>query len=310
MERGAWGWAAVLCVCSSVAWAGPRSGYAGRGIVYDWYASNYGGIPESYVFSPGYTARFGYPLTTGALVRPGVYWPAPMPMSVVPNSPMSPPPDALPAQISPWINLPGPKIDPAEKPVVLSSAAARLKALKLQANGDQYLRKQMWYHANVNYKQAISAADDLAEAHLRYGIALSVLKRFDEALKQFKRAVFINPALARSAVTLESLLGPDSRLIRSSLLIAAADWLEADLGNADRLFVMGVLLHFNQDERAQELFSAALPISGNAAYIAAFLPEGKAAAPQIVPPPAPKGMKLQKPPAAAVEAPPSPGLDN
>ncbi len=313
MERGAWGIAAVLAwSCSAIADGDPgrndRRFSGGHGIEYRWYSSFPNVVPRGYVYSPGYTAVWGYPLTTGAIISPGYYWPAPMPMSVMPGSPLSAPHDALPSQISPYEKFPGPKIDPAEKPVLLSSTSARLKSLKLQVNGDQYLRKQMWYHANVNYKQAVAAADDQAEAHLRYGISLAAMKRFDEALSQFKRAVFINPDLPRLNLTLETLFGPSSQVVRSSLLSAAADWLQADLGNADRIFVMGVLLHFNGDARAQELFSAALPISGHASYIAAFLPEGKVKPPQPAPQPGVKN-GVQLPPAPVpIDAPPAPGL--
>ena len=313
MKHGLAKFAAVVWVSScSIAHGGSgwyshrHDGY--RGTEFRWYSASPGYVPATYIYYPGYTAVWGASLTTGAVISPGYYWPEPMPMSVMPNSPLMPPSDALPAQISPLTKLPGPKIDPAEKPVLLSSTAARLKSLKLQLAGDQYLRKQMWYHANVNYKQAVAAADDQAEAHLRYGVGLAVMKRFDEALVQFKRAVFIDPQAPNANLSLQSLFGPESHVVRSSLLSAAADWLQADLGNADRIFVMAVLMHYSGDERAQELFSAAQSISGGAPHIAAFLPEGTAKPPISAAPKTPKH-GLQLPPAPMpTDAPPAPGL--
>jgi tetratricopeptide (TPR) repeat protein len=186
---------------------------------------------------------------------------------------MQPPFDALPAQRNPWDQVPGPKGDPALKPVLPSSAAARLRGLNYQAEGDQNLRLQLWQRAYANYRQAVNVADDLAEAHLRYGITLAMLNRFDQAAREFRRAVHVDPNLPSAEFQLETLFGPDSRLVRSSLISRVSAWADEDVADVDRLFVLAVLLHFDGDERAQELFSAIAELTqGDAQYAVVFLP--------------------------------------
>ena len=246
------------------------------------YASPYGyGLPMSY----------GYPVTYGTLTSPGYYWPASTPMSRMVDSPMMPPVNALPANISPWGDLPEPKAkaDPSERPVLPSSAAATLKARNSMAEGDQHFREHQWQKAYLSYRQAVRYAEDLAEAHLRYGIVLAILHRYDRAELEFKRAVFIDPALPQSEFTLEKLFGPDSRLARMSILSRLAEWANEDIADPQRLYVLGVMLHFDQDERAHELFSAASKLTGGASYILAFLPSA---------------------PPATNDEPPKPGLED
>jgi len=214
----------------------------------------------------------GYPAGYGGIAYPGAYLPYPLPMSEMPNSPLTPPPDALPAQRSPWEDLPRPKNDPALRPVIPSSAAARLRGLEYQADGDQSLRQQLWQRAYVNYRQAFNVADDLAEAHLRYGIVLALLNRQDQAAREFRRAVHVDPSLPTSKFSLESLFGPDSRLVRSSFLSRITQWAEEDVRDPERLFVLGVLLHFDGDDRAQELFSAVVQMTDGAEHAVVFLP--------------------------------------
>ncbi len=239
---------------------------------------------------PGYPTWVygGYPTTYGSIVYPGYYWPYPLRPSEMPGSPMMAPADALPVQRDPW-NAPAvPKTDPAHRPVVTSSAAARAKALNFLAEGDQYVRQQKWQTAYSAYRQAVQLADDLPEAHLRYGIVFAILGRYDRAAMEFRRAVHVDPSLPESAFSLEMLLGPDSKLWRTSILSRVAEWVEEDVADPERLFVLGVLLHFNRDPRAQDLFSAAARLTRNADHVMAFLARG---------------------PMKAKDAPPEPGLD-
>lgn len=216
---------------------------------------------------------YGYPAMYGTVVHPGYYLPYPITASEMPNSPMQAPPDALPTQRNPWDQVPGPKTDPALNPVIPSSAAARLRGLNYQVEGDQNLRQGLWQRAYVNYRQAVNVADDLAEAHLRYGITLAMLNRFDQAAREFRRAVHIDPSLPTSEFNLATLFGPESRLVRNSLVSRVTAWANEDVTAPERLFVLAVLLHYEGDERSQELFSAIVQMTeGDAQYAVVFLP--------------------------------------
>jgi hypothetical protein len=275
------------------------------GRVYGPFDFGYPSYGSPIVAAPGIVVTWGYPVMYGTVVVPGDYWPQPLPLSRMPDSPLMPPANALPPHVGPWgdLPIPKPKTDPAERPVMPSSAAARLKALEWMAQGDQDFRQHLWQRAYANYRQAVNLADDLAEAHLRYGIVFAILRRYDRAQLHFRRAVFIDPSLPQSDFTLEKLFGPDSKLVRMSILARVADWANEDIADPARLFVLGVLMHFDQDERAQELFSAAFQLTGGASHIVAFLPraapqgseEPPAIPPAPLPPPHPNGPDLPLP---------------
>lgn len=163
--------------------------------------------------------------------------------------------------------------DPTKVPVSPSSPAARLRSLQHQARGDQRLREQKWSEARGAYRAAVDAAPDRAEAHLRLGLSLVTIQSYDSAIRELKRAVFIDPAIPTSGNQSKILFGPDSGLVRSSIISKVTDWVREDYRNSDRLFVLGVLLHFEGDARSREFFEAArrMKRKGDNSHILAFL---------------------------------------
>ena len=174
--------------------------------------------------------------------------------------------------------------DPSKVPVVPSSPAARLRSLEHQARGDQRLRDQKWSEARAAYRAAVDAAPDRAEAHLRLGMSLVTIQSFEPAIRELKRAVFIDPTIPTSGNQSKILFGPESALVRSSIISKVTDWVREDYRDSDRLFVLGVLLHFEGDARGREFFEAArrMKRKGDSSHIMAFLggakgPEGEPA---------------------------------
>lgn len=163
--------------------------------------------------------------------------------------------------------------EPSKVPVVASSPAARLKSMDYQARGDQRLRAQKWSEARAAYRSSVDAAPDRAEAHLRLGLCLVAIQRFDSAIHEFKRAIFIDPQLAQSGKVSKVIFGPDSQVVRASIISKLTDWVKDDYANPDRLFLMGVMLHFEGDPRSQEFFEAARRMKrmGDVSHIASFI---------------------------------------
>ena len=180
--------------------------------------------------------------------------------------------------------------DPSKVPVVPSSTAARLKSLEHQTRGDQRLREQRWADAWAAYRSSVDAAPDRAEAHLRLGLCLVAMLRYEPAIREFKRALFLDPTIPKSGKISSTLFGPDSQLVRSSILSKLSDWVREDYRDPDRLFVLGVVLHFEGDPRGQEVFEAALRMKrkGDVSHISSFLgsPAGAVKGPVGVPIPA------------------------
>ena len=97
--------------------------------------------------------------------------------------------------------------------------------------------------------------------------------RYEPAIREFKRALFIDPTLPKLGKISATLFGPDSQIIRSSILSKLSDWVREDYRDSDRLFVLGVVLHFEGDPRGSEVFEAALRMKrkGDASHISSFL---------------------------------------
>ena len=231
------------------------------------------GFSQSFVVNPGlgYSGYYGpiysrslvYRVGDPSLYQQGLDWP--QPVSVFPG------PVANATLLDPHPK--GSPVEPSQVPVVPSSPAARLKSLDLQARGDQRLRQQKWSEARAAYRSAVDAAPDRAEGHLRLALCLVVIQRFDSAIHEFKRALFIDPQIPQLGKFSKALFGPDSQLVRTAMISKLTDWVREDYTNPDRLFLMGVILHFEGDTRGREFFEAALRMKrkGDTSHLGLFI---------------------------------------
>ncbi len=159
----------------------------------------------------------------------------------------------------------------AMPPVIPSSAEARERSLEQQAYGDENLRRQKWSLACLNYRQSIDAAEDRAPAHLRLGFAYTATRHFTLAVREFKRGLALDPAMAQSGDRLDAIFGPDSEDVRGSIQHRIASWVRDDMHDPDRLFLLGLWLHYDDDPRGREVLEAALSRAGDGDHIVAFL---------------------------------------
>lgn len=196
----------------------------------------------------------------------GTFMPQPMQMNPFP-APMSWGPVSVPFIPVPIVMAPPKSISQP------SSLASKQKSQELQAKGDLKMRDQKWADARTAYSAAISAAPERAEPHLRLAYCNTATMRFDAAVEQLKLALTIDPELPRKGATLETVFGPGSPILRSSIINKLEIWAAENQLNADRRFLLGVMLHFNGDKRAEEVLEAAvrLSASSNTEHIYAFL---------------------------------------
>lgn len=219
-----------------------------------WASPAYIGVPYPY----GYTAPGPFIYGLEQLTNPGSFTPNVVPLSGIPQRNA-----AIPIVVPDLADGLGPiqqvdaKTDPSQRPVVPSSTAAKLKSLEKQAFGDEQLRKQQWAKAYVEYRAAVDAAPDRAEAHYRLGFLFVAMNHYASAVREFKRAVFLDPTLPQTGDKLAVLFGPDSQILRTSIVHKMADWLRDDIRDPDRLFLFGLLLHYEDDARGREVFEAA-----------------------------------------------------
>ena len=288
------------------------------------YASHYGSHHSGYVGAPiyvtspfvygGYTAPGPYIYGLERMINPGAFTSNVAPMAgnlprltaITPSGPDLA--DGLGV-----IQPAGPKMDPSQRPVEPSGAAARLKSLEKQAFGDEQFRKQQWAKAYFEYRAAVDAAPDRADAHYRLGFVFVAMQHTSSAVRELKRAVFLDPTLPQTGDRLSVLFGPNSQIVRSSILHKVADWLREDIRDPDRLFLFGVLLHYEDDARGREVLEAAKRMSENSGrftdHIVAFLSQPVAPPNPDAPKPDPELIDLPKllpQPVAPIGAGPAP----
>lgn len=311
-------------------WSGYTPYGVGYGYVSPWgsapYGYSYGGGPSIVFMAPvSVTAPGPYIYGLGSLTNPGSFTPnlAPLDGALRPSAVSSPvQPDFADGlgQAQPAVG----RLDPSQVPVAESSAAAKLKSLERQSIGDEKFRKQLWAQAYIDYRAAVDTAPDRAEAHYRLGFVFVALQHYGSAVREFKRGVFLDPTLPQTGAKLAIVFGAHSQIVRTSLMHKVAEWLRDDIRDSDRLFLLGVMLHFEDDTRGREVFEAAQRMASlgekSTDHITAFLslPVEQPAGPQPVPggidlPPLPKpqparvGIGLA--PAARDNLPPAPTPD-
>ncbi len=153
-----------------------------------------------------------------------------------------------------------------------STPAAKQKALRNIRLGDAHFRNGSYLLAHSEYRKAAEHAEDMAAAQVRLGIVLTSLRRFTLAVKHFKRAVDLDPNLPTSGDSLSTVYGAGGDLNKAVDLRKATDWVREDMIDSDRLFLLGVLLYFDDStDKAQTLFEAALRLSGQGEHLKAFL---------------------------------------
>jgi tetratricopeptide (TPR) repeat protein len=171
--------------------------------------------------------------------------------------------------------LPPQNVDPPEPKAAANrgtNAKSNAAAWKFIGYGDAQFAKQKYAEANDRYRKAAHSAPQLGEAQFRQGFALAAMGRCDLAAAAMKRGLKLDPAWPKSHFELEQLLGAD-KAAKKAMLDALAEAVTAKPADADRLFVLGVCLHFDgQSDRAATLFARAEEIIGdNVGHIEAFL---------------------------------------
>jgi len=158
-----------------------------------------------------------------------------------------------------------------QRPVPISAPAARRSSLEQQKLGDEKLRQQQWTQAYVHYRNAADLAPERAEAHFRLGLSYVAMKQYASAIRAFKRSLDLDPTLPQSGETLPMILGDDEKALKSQVIPTVADWAREDLRDVDRLFLLGLMLFFDEDPRGSEIFESALRTAGSNEYIQAFV---------------------------------------
>jgi len=160
--------------------------------------------------------------------------------------------------------------EPAAPPRGTSDRALAL-AWRFIGVGDAQFGSQKYRDAYQRYKRAAQSAPGLADVYFRQGLALMALGNYDLAARSFKRGIDLDAAWARSGFRLDELYG-ENQAAKTAHLETLAQAASNDPDNADLLFLVGVMLHFDgQSGRARPFFEEASRLGHAAAYSEEFL---------------------------------------
>lgn len=191
---------------------------------------------------------------------------------------------------------PPPGNETVVRPVSGSSRAGKERSQKYQAEGDRWLREGQNVKAYLRYLEAQREAEDRGEVYFRQAYVLVAMGRYSHAVSKLKRGLQVDPTLAKRGQTLDEVFGVKNVDQKVDYLRRVADWTNADVSDPDRLFLMGVLLHFDEDSRAGEFLNAAWKLAGRGQHIQAFL-QSPSSPPKEIPTAAiAKGRLLPMPP--------------
>jgi hypothetical protein len=199
---------------------------------------------------------------------------APGPFLLAPLAPVVPPMVFPTVSVTPVVQPTWPTAidDPVKAPPKASTTAGKLKSLDHQANGDEQFRKRLWAQAYMRYRSAIDAAGDRGEARFRQAFTYTAMQHYESAVREFKRGLFLDRDLPLNGIKLAVLFGPGSEAVRTSILHKVSDWVKDDPKDPDRLFLLGLLLHYEDDPRSNDVLKAAQQLSnGSNDHIMALL---------------------------------------
>jgi len=169
---------------------------------------------------------------------------------------------------------------PAQQPVQsnvkifgkVPTTDALRRSIRYQAQGDEWFGKQNYLQAFGHYKDAISAAPGRPEPRFRKAMALAATTNYSLAVDEMKRSMRLDPTWPQTGPKLDELFGADNLISKNAVLHKVAAWVREDIRDPDRLFLMGVLLHFNDDlDKSHTFFEAAYALAPVPEYARAFL---------------------------------------
>jgi tetratricopeptide (TPR) repeat protein len=153
----------------------------------------------------------------------------------------------------------------------IANASARARAQRLVQIGNAQFQKARYHVARERFKDASRAAPDMAEAHFRQGHALMAMGHYDRAVEAYKRGLALKNDWPQSNFHWDQLYGNNAELKRTHA-DQLATHVEEDPDDGERLFLLGVFLHFDgQPQRAQLFFQRAKQLLSDVRHLEAFL---------------------------------------
>ena len=186
-------------------------------------------------------------------------------------------PNAIPAR--------GPTPDPVSQPGVVdqefqkslipipkkSSAEAYGKSVAYEVQANQWIRQQSYRNAYSKYKSALDVAPDRTKLHFKVAYALVAINQYSTAVDYLKKGLLYHPDWPQKGDSFSQFIGTENKLAKSSIIQRVVGWAKEDIRDPDRLFLAGVILHFENPTQARPMFETAYRMLGGGQHLVAFL---------------------------------------
>ncbi|GAB4130977.1 hypothetical protein [Thermopirellula anaerolimosa] len=194
-----------------------------------------------------------------------------LPIGPVPQGHRPSPRDAELRRIEPLAKNAG-RNDPAADNRNLGDDRMLQTGWRFLENGDRLFTQGKYREAYGQYRNAAKAVPRLADAYFRQVFALVAMGAYEQAAQAAKSGLEMHPEWPKGPFRLDKLYGNDQPAKRAHIA-RLAEAVQQSPQNGDLLFLLGVMLHFdNRMEEAKTFFGQALPLmAGRDQHVRLFL---------------------------------------
>ena len=152
-----------------------------------------------------------------------------------------------------------------------STPEAQLRSLRMQAAGDRLLATLDYSAAERSYAKSLQAAPDRPDPYMRLAIAKAARGDYRGAVAYLKQMVDVDPTYPARADSLNTLFGHRNGVSKVQLKQHVADWTKVDVRDPDRIFLLGIMLFLDGDDRFRTLLDTDVKLEGEQPHLKAFL---------------------------------------
>lgn len=280
------------------------------------FGLNYSGYSSVTYGAPGFSVGYSTPLFGNSYYGPvGGYpmWNAPI--YAAPPVYLNPQP-VLPA-LPQWMidearlaNRPVEKVKPISRThqslLPPSSPEAQLRSVRMQDTGDRLFATLDYSAAEKSYIKSVQAAPDRPDPYVRLAVAKASRGDFRGAVSSLRLMADIDSTYPGRADSLDRLFGDRNGISKLQLKQRVADWTKVDIRDPDRIYLLGIMLFLDGDERFRTLLDTAVKLEGDKPHLTAFLRASPAQG-NSAPAPTPDEIDALAAPQPNLAQPPEPG---
>ncbi len=152
-----------------------------------------------------------------------------------------------------------------------STPEAQLRSIRLQDAGDRLFSALDYAAAEKSFAKSIQAAPDRPEPYVRLAVTQAARGDFRGAVSQLKQMADVDPRYPDRAESLGRLFGHRNGISKLQLKQRVADWTKIDVRDPDRIFLLGIMLFLDGDDRFRTLLDTAVKLEGDQPHLQAFL---------------------------------------